>query len=78
MELLLIASCVAILVLVVAVYLLHKKIDELGFEIGKQIHFSRELEERRVDTLLANVVDSRERVLDRIDKRAEPREKPIL
>ena len=73
MELLLIASCVAILVLVVAVYLLHKKLDALGFEIGKQIHFSRELEERRIESVLATVVDSREQVMDNIDRRAEPR-----
>lgn len=78
MELLLIASCVAILVLVVAVYRLHQKLDAMSESIGKEIMVSRIMEEQRINYLLENVSGSRIDIIDHIEKRAEPRETPIL
>lgn len=78
MELLLIASCVAILVLVVAVYRLHQKLDAMSESIGKEIMVSRIMEEQRINYLVENVSGSRIDIIDHIDKRAEPRETPIL
>lgn len=78
MELLLIASCAAILVLVVAVYRLHQKLDAMSESIGKEIMVSRIMEEQRINYLVENVSGSRIDIIDHIDKRAEPRETPVL